>query len=161
MRKRIILLILIFLNLAVIFFFSHQDSKTSTAVSDSISRQIEIRTPDYATKNQGEKNVLHVGVQRTLRQSAHVFLFFCLGILTFLFLRTFHLKWFWYFCNLPAGFLFALSDEIHQLYVPGRTFGWDDISSDMMGFVLGMLIVEIVVFILKFLKCVHKKTAAK
>ncbi len=156
MRKRIILLILILLNLATIFFFSHQDAKTSTAVSNAISKQIEVRTPDYSTKNQGERNVLHTHVQRSLRRSAHAILFCSLGILTFLFLRTFKIRWFWYFCALPVGFLIALSDEIHQLYVPGRTFGWDDISYDMLGFILGMLTVLLTVCIVKCFQIIKR-----
>ena len=154
MRQRVILLILIALNLCTIFYFSHQDSNTSTAVSNSISRQIEVRTTDYAHKNQGEKNVLHAKVQRTLRQSAHIFLFFTLSIFTCCFLRTYWKRWFVFAVNPILGFFFALSDEFHQTFVPGRSFGWDDIANDTLGVVLGTLMVLLAVGIAK---CFHKK----
>ncbi|MBR5239108.1 MAG: VanZ family protein [Clostridia bacterium] len=158
MRKRIILLILIVLNLATIFFFSHQDSKASGKLSSDITNQIKVHTPHYAEKTEAQQKVVHTQTQYLIRGLAHGALFFCLGILTFLFLQTFHIKWFWYFCNLPFGFLIALSDEIHQLYVPGRTFGWDDISYDMLGFSSGMFVVLILMLIFKLL---HKKTVTK
>ncbi len=154
MTKRVIFLVLIFLNLATIFFFSHQDSATSTAVSNSISRQIEVRTPDYVNKTQGEKNVLHTGVQRTLRRGAHLLLFFTLGILTYLFFCTFQKRWFVFVGNLMLGFLIALSDEFHQTFVPGRSFGWDDISYDMIGFFLGTLLTLLAICISNIF---HKK----
>ncbi len=158
MRKRIILMILIFLNLATIFFFSHQDSKTSGRLSSNITNQIQVHTPHYAEKTEAQQKVVHTQTQYLIRGLAHGLLFFCLGILTFLFLRTFPMKWFWYFLNLPVGFLIALSDEIHQIYVPGRTFGWDDISYDMLGFSLGMMMVLMLILISKLL---HKKTVTK
>ncbi len=154
MTKRVILLVLIFLNLGTIFYFSHQDSTTSTAMSNSIARQIEVRTPDYVGKTQGEKNMLHTDVHRTLRQGAHMFLFFILGVLTYLFLCTFQKRWFVFFGNLMLGFLIALADEFHQTFVPGRTFGWDDIFCDMIGLFIGTSVVLLAICIPKIF---HKK----
>ena len=38
--------------------------------------------------------------------------------------------------------LYALSDEIHQLYVPGRTFQLMDLALDLLGGVIGLIIYE-------------------
>lgn len=157
MRKRIILLILIFLNLGTIFFFSHQDSKASGKLSSDITNQIKVHTPRYAEKTEAQQKVVHTQTQYLIRGLAHGTLFFSLGVLSILLLRAYKSCWFWYLGNLLMGFLVALSDEIHQLYVPGRSFGWDDISYDMFGFLLGMLTVLLFVWIRKN---VHKKTAA-
>jgi len=35
--------------------------------------------------------------------------------------------------------LYALSDEIHQLFVPGRAFEWRDLSLDFAGSTLGVI----------------------
>ena len=158
MRKRIILMILIFLNLATIFFFSHQNGSESTAVSTAISRQIEVSTPGYESKSLGERNSFHVHTQKTLRHWAHALLFFTLGILMYLFLNTFPKKWYRFPMVLVIGFLIALGDEIHQLYVPGRSYGWDDISYDMLGFLSGILVICLFIFAIK---CIKKETVAK
>jgi VanZ family protein len=37
-----------------------------------------------------------------------------------------------------ASFAFALSDEIHQNFVPGRVFSWVDLGADAFGIALGI-----------------------
>jgi VanZ family protein len=39
------------------------------------------------------------------------------------------------------GALFAVSDEIHQTFVPGRTFSMTDIDLDLLGLVIGIVVV--------------------
>jgi VanZ family protein len=39
---------------------------------------------------------------------------------------------------LYASFAFALSDEIHQNFVPGRVFSWVDLGADAFGIALGI-----------------------
>lgn len=36
-----------------------------------------------------------------------------------------------------AGAFFGLTDEFHQLFVPGRSAGWGDVVADVLGSVLG------------------------
>lgn len=139
MMKRVILIFLILLNLGTIFFFSHQDSKASGRLSSNLTSQLEVHTPHYAEKNQAQQKVVHTQVQYAVRGLAHGCLFFVLGILFTLFWRTFPHKLLLLFGkNMFLGVLIALSDEIHQIFVPGRTFGWDDIWYDSLGFFLGM-----------------------
>lgn len=60
--------------------------------------------------------------------------------------------------NVLLCFLVALSDEIHQLFVPGRSFGWDDILYDSIGFLTGMVIVILFTLINRLYK---KRTESK
>jgi VanZ family protein len=39
--------------------------------------------------------------------------------------------------------LYALSDEIHQLFVPGRTFQLMDLALDLLGGVIGLMVFAI------------------
>jgi VanZ family protein len=39
------------------------------------------------------------------------------------------------------GSLFAVSDEVHQNFVPGRTFSMTDIDLDLLGLVIGIVVV--------------------
>ena len=40
------------------------------------------------------------------------------------------------------GILYGISDEIHQLFVPGRMFGIDDMAADGVGIVLGFYLLR-------------------
>lgn len=141
MKKRIILFVLIFLNLGAIFFFSHQDAKTSKAVSNAVSRQIEVRVPDYEQKNLGEKNILHADLQSFLRKLAHIFLFCTLGIFLLLFVDTFlKQRYFSVVYTEGIGLLIALGDEFHQSFIPGRTAEWSDVGFDIVGITIGIVV---------------------
>ena len=45
-----------------------------------------------------------------------------------------------FFIAWPAGVLYAVTDEIHQLFVPGRYGQWTDVAIDAAGVALGALI---------------------
>ena len=152
MKKRVVLLFLIILNLAIIFYFSHQNATTSSAVSNVISRQIEVKTPNYETKNQVEKNMLHVTWRKQIRRLAHIALFLSLGVLVSLFLWDGRFFRFRTAGGILFGMLCSFSDEIHQLFVPGRTFQWHDIWNDILGYLLGMLLCTVVFGIISFWK---------
>lgn len=161
MRKRMILLVLIFLNLGTIFFFSHQNATTSTAISNALAKHIEVNTPDYEQKNQGEKNVLHNHMQRGLRKLAHACLFCSLGVLVLLFCCTFPMRWFWsVVCTIIFGFMCAIGDEFHQSFIPGRTAQWSDISYDMQGIILGVAVTALVAWLAFVTKKYTKKKRA-
>ncbi len=49
----------------------------------------------------------------------------------------------WIFTLLIGG-LYAISDEIHQYFVPGRIFSYGDIFADLIGITLGIIIYKIV-----------------
>ena len=153
MRKRVVLLILIMINLGTIFFFSHQNATASTQLSNALSKHIEVNTPNYEQKNQGEKNVLHNSTQRSLRRAAHVFLFFTLGILVLLFCLTFGGRWFRsVLCTVLFGLICAVGDEIHQSFIPGRTAQWSDVGCDMLGIVLGLAVTGLICLFVALVK---------
>ncbi|MBP3447417.1 MAG: VanZ family protein [Clostridia bacterium] len=154
MTKRLLLFVLILLNLAIIFFFSHQDSVSSGQLSSALTSQIKVHTPHYTEKTQAQQKVVHTQIQYTVRGLAHGFLFFTLGILMTLFGNTFSHRWYQYLTgNILLGFFIALSDEIHQIFVPGRTFGWDDILYDSLGYLLGIAAAVVMIC----LSDIHKK----
>lgn len=144
MTKRAILIGLIVLNLTTIFLFSHQDAASSGRISSGITNQIKVHTPHYAEKTEAQQKVVHTQTQYLIRGLAHGILFFSLGILFLMLLRTFCTRWYMSVISLLVGFLAAWCDEVHQLYVPGRSFGWDDILYDMSGFLFGTLTVLLI-----------------
>ena len=40
------------------------------------------------------------------------------------------------------GMIYGISDEFHQLFVPGRLFGIDDMAADSVGVILGFYLIK-------------------
>ena len=62
----------------------------------------------------------------------------------------------WIFC-----ILYAMSDEFHQLFVPGRSGEIRDICIDSLGALLGIIIMTCVISIVKFIICQIMKKRKK
>jgi len=68
-------------------------------------------------------------------KSFHLIEYAVLGILLF---RNFR-KTSWV---IFVGYLYAISDEVHQYFVPGRTSKFQDTLIDLLGIIIGLLIVR-------------------
>lgn len=120
--KRIIFLILIIANCLIIFSFSNQKSEdsgnSSGRVVNFISEIISaIKNMPEQEKNDFKENVM----QPLVRKLAHFSIYTVLGILIMNFMFTFRRSF--YQCGLFSiflGFLYACSDELHQLFVPRK-----------------------------------------
>jgi VanZ family protein len=53
--------------------------------------------------------------------------------------------------TLIVGILYGLSDEIHQLYVPGRMFDYLDFTADALGVVLVVVAIYLIPGLRRFL----------
>ncbi len=110
----------------VIFYLSNQTSDVSGSNSLNILSYI------LRGLNTDILNSLNI----ILREVMHSGVFFILGILTYLSFRYNFSKVVLYsmlFCS-----LYALSDEIHQLFVSGRAFELMDICLDLIGSIVGI-----------------------
>jgi VanZ family protein len=76
---------------------------------------------------------------RILRKNAHYFAYLVLGILVINALRISGVKG-WRVCVLALGIcvLYAVSDEVHQLFVPGRGGQVRDVLIDSAGATVGL-----------------------
>jgi VanZ family protein len=75
-----------------------------------------------------------------VRKTAHFFEYFILGSLLFSgYYRKAALKQTFLFA-LVTGIAYATSDEIHQIFVPGRTCRLFDVMIDSSGIVLGLVL---------------------
>ncbi len=139
MRKiKAISLTVTILIMALIFFFSSQTSVESTKVSDGLIMKItEFFLPDMT-----EEGVFDL-IERfsnIIRKTAHFTLFAALGTSVIITVKS-HFK-------LTNGSAFvramavcvayATTDEIHQLFVAGRTMKFSDILIDSAGSVTGI-----------------------
>lgn len=142
-RKNYINILLILIWLFVIFSFSAEDSKESLNSSD----QVIITTAETIKREEltpKEKESLIERYIVPVRKSAHFFLYFVLGFLVYTLIKD--------ICGLtPASIIFtmifcivyACSDEIHQIFVPGRTAQVFDVFVDSCGSLLSTFIVYI------------------
>ena len=78
-----------------------------------------------------------------IRKCAHVSEFFILGILVINLVSKYNVKHI-YLISFIICVLYASSDEFHQLFVPGRSGQVTDIFIDMIGVVLGLLLVFLI-----------------
>jgi VanZ family protein len=110
--------------MGVIFWFSHQSGEESLAQSGLILNVLEALGLSKARLSQPEFIFL-------VRKLAH---FIEYSILGFLISRV-HLPFLWT-AVLILGY--AVSDEIHQIFVPGRGFAFMDMGIDFLGGLTGM-----------------------
>ena len=82
-------------------------------------------------------------VSLIVRKCAHVSEFFILGILVINLVSKYNVKHI-YFISFIICVLYSSSDEFHQLFVPGRSGQVTDIFIDLIGVVLGLLLVFLI-----------------
>lgn len=121
----------------VIFAFSHQPAPVSKGISSSAT-EIVIETIQLMDP---EREV-HVHVLHSLvRKYAPLFLYSVLGMFFIHALRigsALHWRHIW--ITLLFGAVYAISDEMHQLFVPGRGAQIQDVFIDLTGAVLGIIL---------------------
>lgn len=131
--KKIIKLILIILWMGVIFSFSSDDADKSTIKSDGVIIKItetalNKKLSDKEKKEYTTKYIVPV------RKSAHFTLYFILGILVLLFVKDFTvINYKVVLISIIVVLLYSISDEVHQLFVPGRSGEVLDVMIDTMG----------------------------
>lgn len=152
--KRIILSLLIIITSATIFFFSSQDGEESTRVSNTVTTKVIDTYTSLKKENisASRKNEMIKNMSFYIRKLAHFVMYFILGLLVYLFVSTYDFKY-PFVISLFCVFLFASSDEAHQLCSFGRSAQITDVLLDTLGAFCGMSIINI----FKKLGLIHKK----
>lgn len=122
----IILLILLLLDFTIIFKFSSQNSEKSSGVSRAVTATII--KPIVEKLNQKDLVIF----EAVIRKLAHFSLYLSVGVLT-MSLMVINIKGKekkQIFYSFVIGVLYAISDEIHQLFVPGRAAAVTDVLID-------------------------------
>lgn len=133
MKSGIFKIIPLLLVMAAIFIFSAQNSEISSSLSDSIA--------DKFFHEEMSDNPL--SVIRIIRKSAHFIIYAALGFFSMLYLRCYKLSYkMSIIISAVFCFLYAASDEIHQLFVSGRSGQFSDVLLDTIGSLTGILILS-------------------
>ena len=137
--KKIILTSLLIIWMIVIFMFSNQNATKSESTSDKVASTV-IDTVEVVTKEEiteDKKETLIEDNRFVVRKTAHFTLYFILGLLAYLTLSSYSIKKIVIFSILFC-FLYACSDEIHQMFLDGRTGKILDVFIDTIGSVVGI-----------------------
>lgn len=145
---RIIFLILLCLTFFVIFDFSAQTGQESSSLSSEVTR-ILIDIFPY-TKNldvETKENFIEQG-EVIVRKLAHLTIYTLVGIFIMSFMCTFNIKLKVQFgTSLLVGLIYAITDEIHQSFVPERGPSVTDVFIDLCGVLLGICVVILIITI--------------
>ena len=151
--KRIIFAILIIINCIIIFNFSAQNSEKSNQTSGVfVERTVSIITD--INKNVKKESITDM-VTIFVRKTAHFSIYALLGVWLMNEANTFQIsnKKKIIIC-LIFGFLYAISDELHQSFVSGRSTEFRDVCIDTCGALFGISLVFIFSY---FRKNLNKK----
>lgn len=149
---RIILLILLLSLMATIFVFSHQPATVSGQVSGGlIYRFLNFIVSGFDSLTEAEKAQMVEDLQYIVRKGAHALCYSTMGALSMGLMSTFDFKK----RVLPAvfafliSFLYSVSDEVHQLFIEGRSGQFSDVILDGCGAILGIVVVGFFIWIVR------------
>ena len=128
---------LVFIWLVVIFYLSAQPAADSSNLSKKVTKVIIEIIPLDSEVSTTEN--LIAKLEPSIRKLGHFSEYFVLGLLVanaFRVSGVFGLKGFIY--SLLFCILYAVSDEFHQYFVPGRSTEFKDIVMDTIGSVVGI-----------------------
>ena len=132
MIRKIVKLILIILCMLFIFSLSSDNGEVSEKKSDSLIVKVtETILHRKLTVEEKEKYIEKTVV--LVRKTAHFTLYFILGLLVISFLKEFGLSRKSIIISIIVVLLYAVSDEIHQTFIPGRSGEVLDVLIDTIG----------------------------
>ena len=147
--------VMIIAVMAVIFAFSNRPASESVAESNIFSLKIiDGNVDDYEDMDAVQKQAVLDYIDWFVRKTAHVLEFAALSFWIYLHLfavrsKTFErgriFSWRMGLLSAAASLVYAGTDEIHQLFVSGRTCTWMDIGIDSIGCVLGVPLAVLVI----------------
>lgn len=133
MRKKYIRWVPALVWMGIIFYLSAQPANESSELSKGVMRVVIQTIGDGLSLDQG---VLH----QVIRKGAHLGAYFILAVLVMSALESKHRKNTYQIgITLAICISYAISDEVHQLYVPGRSGEVRDVMIDTAGASLGIL----------------------
>lgn len=159
--RKILSTALVLLWMITVFIFSSQDGKQTLNTSGAFIHAIETNITDKDSQELSNNNkqadkedtkedykyVYSDKIQKIVRKNAHYFLYMVGGVVLSVFFCT-NLRKNTTMYSLITGVLYAISDEFHQLFVPGRTSTYKDVLIDSLGVITGIVLFLILKFIL-------------
>lgn len=141
--KKIILLILIVIWMGSIFIFSNQRGEKSSNTSGGTINFILKKLPFVKDLNEQDFSDLAEKLQLPVRKLAHFTMYAIGGVLFYMLFNEYNLedknKLIYSFC---LCLTYAILDEVHQCFVPGRSAQITDVLIDSVGSILAIIITK-------------------
>lgn len=178
-NKNILCIVAILIWMSIIFIFSSMPSEESNEKSKTtIKETIEIINQIPVSKqneslSQTESGNIEKGTEtikenkdqtqkeeqlieklnKPLRKCMHATEYLILSILILNWLRNYEIKeWKAVVISIIISFLYACTDEFHQLFVDGRTSQFTDVLIDTFGAILGVAMINVAIRIIGKIK---------
>lgn len=136
--KRIIFAILLILTFILIFYFSNSSGTDSHGISAKFT---EIIAKVLQVSEENRESFIET-LEPYIRKLAHFSIYALAGIWEMLFLNTYNIKdEKKLLIGAIIGIIYAISDEIHQSFVPGRSNKILDVIIDSEGNLFGNLFI--------------------
>ena len=132
---------LVALCMTFIFIMSAKEADESSRISGGLIERIcELVVPGFAERTEAQRAETVEAMQGFVRKAAHFTVYALLGALTVqaLFCHT-DGRAAVILISFAVCVVYAVSDEVHQLFVPGRSGEVRDVLIDSLGAALGIL----------------------
>lgn len=132
--KRLIRTLLLVIWMIVIFLFSNQNANQSESVSDMVTNKMISGVEEVTKEKIPEKKKKEIVREKRffIRKTAHFLSYSILGLLIYLTLESYAISHIFLYSVLFC-FFYACSDEVHQLFLDGRTAKFMDVLIDTTG----------------------------
>ena len=148
---KIIYFILVIIWMIIVFFFSAENGKKSTNTSNIVTKSIVEVTNKKKTKSEKEKMIAKIDPY--IRKFAHFILYTVGGFLIINFIKTILKdKNRQVVLTILIGFVYAITDEVHQYFISERAAEITDVIIDTTGIMVGIGIFIIILKIIKRIK---------
>lgn len=147
--KRVLFLIMLAIAFYVIFGLSAQDGEMSGSISQKVTEFIvkvisKVKTMDIKTQLSWIEKLHPI-----VRKLAHFGVYTVVGFSLMGFMCTFDMRnIFKLLISFVVGVIYAISDEAHQYFIPGRNASIIDVGIDSLGVLTGIFIlITLIVFV--------------
>ena len=152
--RQIVYAVLTLLMMLGIFLFSAQNADVSTEQSNHVSFLFgRYFIPGFQSWSESQKLAFADAVEFPVRKLAHMTEYAVLGILAANAVglgndkaKELHAKYLLnpYTIAWVVAFFYAISDEVHQYFVPGRACKLSDVGFDSLGAAIGLLLLALI-----------------
>lgn len=148
--KRVLFLIMLVIAFYIIFNFSAQNGEESGSLSIKVTEIIvnmisKIKNMDISTKLYYIEKLHPI-----IRKLAHFSVYTVVGFSIMGFMCTFEIRnIFKFFTSFGIGVVYAITDEVHQSFIPGRGPSIIDVGIDSLGVLTGIFILIILIVLVE------------
>lgn len=133
-------LLLVVIWMIVIFMFSNQKANDSSKLSDGFILKTVRIIEEITNKEYSDEEILNKFV-KPVRKLAHFIIYLILGILVYNYIRIFGYKH-TILISLLICIMYSCTDEIHQVFIEGRSGEILDVLIDSIGSFIGIILIK-------------------